>query len=383
MRHFKHFACALLLTGTTLFSSEAFTGKILGNHVRMRLQPSLDSVVVDELDKEDLVLVEGDTEDFYAITPPKYIKAYIYRTYVVDGVIEGNHVNCRLDPHLESPIIGQLEQGTKVEGVISPINNKWYEIQIPDSVRFYISKHFVQRAGGPEMLAERQKSRDDVENLLQSSQEIGREELKKPFNEINMEGTYASLNKIINDYKDFPTAVEKAKKTMTDMQDKYLQQKIAFLETQARASQENSKDNGPNAYSSGELEKLLERNQKQGVENVGSIQNGKMTQWIPIEEQLYLSWKEENPEKSRERYQKELLEESLVLRGVIESYDRPVRNKPGDFVLVNKFNNIPIAYLYSTNVNLQDKIGQEVTIRASLRPNHHFAYPAYFVMGLE
>jgi hypothetical protein len=41
---------------------------------------------------------------------------------------------------------------------------------------------------------------------------------------------------------------------------------------------------------------------------------------------------------------------------------------------------LPIAYLYSTQVDLQGKVGQAVTLQAAPRPNHHFAFPAYFVL---
>ena len=75
--------------------------------------------------------------------------------------------------------------------------------------------------------------------------------------------------------------------------------------------------------------------------------------------------------------------QAVALKGMIEAYEKPIKNKPGDYVLINTFTNLPIAYLYSTSVNLQEHVGQEVTLIAAPRSNHHFAYPAYFVLSVE
>lgn len=47
---------------------------------------------------------------------------------MLDNTIEGNRVNVRLEPNLEAPIIAQLNAGDKIEGQISALNSKWYEI---------------------------------------------------------------------------------------------------------------------------------------------------------------------------------------------------------------------------------------------------------------
>lgn len=368
----------------SLFASDAFTGKVTGNHVRMRLHPSLDGTVIDELDKEDLVVVAGESDEFFAVQPPKYIKAYIYRTYVVDGVVEGNRVNIRLDPHLDAPVIGQLEQGTKVDGEISRVNSKWYEINLPENIYFYISKHFIERVGGPELMAKQEARKEEVAHLLSTSIEIANAEMKKPFPQINLEGVYSNLNKITQEYNEYSEQVEKAHKILALLQDDYLKMKVAYLESQTREDAQGLKARNSQLLSQmNELEKKLETTHKRQTTNVGGLPTAKMGQWIPVEEKIYLSWSEENQGRSRSDFEKEQLEDSVLLRGVVETYDRPVRNKPGDFLLINKANELPIAFLYSTEENLQQYVGQEVTVRATLRPNHHFAYPAYYVISVE
>ncbi|MGK3946699.1 hypothetical protein ABK046_51100, partial [Streptomyces caeruleatus] len=78
-----------------------------------------------ELNKDDLLVIVSEKDDFYGIQVPQDIKAFVYRTFVLDNVVEGNHVNIRLEPTLEAPVIAQLNSGERVDGVISPLNSKW------------------------------------------------------------------------------------------------------------------------------------------------------------------------------------------------------------------------------------------------------------------
>jgi hypothetical protein len=84
-----------------------------------------------------------------------------------------------------------------------------------------------------------------------------------------------------------------------------------------------------------------------------------------------------------EEFYRQQARDAVSLHGIIEPYNRVIRNKPGDFVLVNQANHLPIAYLYSTQVNLQAKVGQAVSIQAIQRDNHNFAFPAFFVLSVE
>src|SRR5690606_31340485 len=88
------------VTGAPLFAQEAsttadegviqqkanftpFTGQVTRDRVRMRLQPTLESPVIRELDRGDLLVVVNEVDDFYAVSPPTDMKAFIYRTYVL------------------------------------------------------------------------------------------------------------------------------------------------------------------------------------------------------------------------------------------------------------------------------------------------------------
>jgi len=63
------------------------------------------------------------------------------------------------------------------------------------------------------------------------------------------------------------------------------------------------------------------------------------------------------------------------------TYETNVKNRPGDYILYGS--HAPLAYLYSTQVPLDQYEGQIVTLLASPRPNNHFAFPAYFILAVE
>src|SRR5690606_27647111 len=112
-------------------SFKPFTGKILANKVRVRSKPDLESHVIKQLSKGDLLLITGEEGEFWAVQPPSGTKAYVFRTYILDGVVEANRVNVRLEPHIDAPIIARLRTGERVKGNVCPMNHKWLEIEPP------------------------------------------------------------------------------------------------------------------------------------------------------------------------------------------------------------------------------------------------------------
>jgi hypothetical protein len=117
--------------------------------------------------------------------------------------------------------------------------------------------------------------------------------------------------------------------------------------------------------------------------SINTVMSNKMAAWLPTEQALYEDWAKYHDHQSQDEYYKVLNESAIALRGIIEPYNRVIKNKPGDYVLVNQSNHLPIAYLYSTKVNLQDRVGHEVTIFGTPRDNRSFAFPAYFVISVE
>lgn len=375
---------------------EPFTGKITKNKVRMRLQSAYDGNVVRELNSKDLVVVLGETEDFYAVQPPADIRAFVFRTFVLDNVIEGNRVNARLKPDLESPVVAQLNSGDRVEGVIHPGNNKWMEIKLPASTRFYIAKEFIEKAGDAGYKARLEKKYDEAFQLLNTTDGVARTELQKPFDQINIDGVKAGYQNIMQNYPEFPEAGLKAKEGLAALNEAYTAKKLAYLENQTRSSSTTFETNKKLASELEAqkskvslLEQQIEKNQHATSSGFPTVPRKpaqlpvNISTWMPVEENLFASWTQQTGNRNLRDFYDHQKKDAFILKGIIDPYNRPVKNKPGDYMLLNSSSKLPIAFLYSTQINLQEFVGHEVSILVSPRPNNSFAFPAYFVLQLE
>ncbi len=349
---------------------KAFTGKILGNGVRMRLHPDVESTIVKELSKNELLIIAGEKNDFYAVQSPADMKVYVFRSFILDNVVEGSKVNIRLAPELNSPIVGYLNTGDKVDGAISEKNHKWLEITPPKSVLFYIAKEYIEKVGGPEMKEQRDKKRGSVAQSLESAELFSQSEMMKPFEEVDFERISQSLTSIINEFSDFPQYSEKAKARLMELQEAYLQKKLAYLESKAsKMSREYSASNGAQIIT---------------VQNEGEsalTPKDRMKIWERVEESHFLSWAAAHHHKTMDDYYEEQKFSALQVSGIVEPYTDIVKNKPGNYIVRDR--DMPRAYLYSTVVNLQNYVGKYVTLRVSPRPNNNFAFPAYYVLEVE
>ncbi len=339
-----------------------FTGKVKGRKVRMRLRPDLDSRIIKELNKNELVSIIGEKGDFWAVEAPAETKAYVFRSYVLDNVVEANHVNVRLEPSLEAPVIGHLDSGDRIEPVIAAANNKWYEIATPESTRFFISKDFVEYAGAPELKREMDKRHAAAEQLLDASVLLSKTELRKSFEEIDFDRTIGGFNLLIKDYAEFTEIADQAKEELASFQEAYLQTRIAHMDEHAAEEKFAAK---PAKERSMDLHRISDQ----------------MKHWEPMEEALYLTWTNVNERKNLGEFYDEQKFNSETLTGIVEPYHSVVKGKPGDFII--RRNDIPVAYVYSTRVNLESLVGKEVKFVVSPRSNNNFAFPAYYVLDVE
>lgn len=343
-----------------------FTGKVVGKKVRMRLHPDVDSPIVKECKKDDLLLVVAERNGFYVVQPPSDIKAYIFRSFILDGIVEGDHVNVRMAPDREAPAIGHLSTGTQVKGRISELNNKWLEIAPPPSTNFFVAKEFIEYAGDANLKATYEQRLSALRQVLDSMNLFSQAEMHKPYEKIDFHKIESGYQEILQNYADFKEEVEIARKNLMQWQEKYLYKKIAFLEKRASqvGSQKPSEATGI-SYSDRETTSME-----------------KMRMWEPLEESIYLSWSAMHHAKTMEDFYTDQKLKSSMLSGVIEGYREGVKNKPGDFLLTQD-NGLPVAFLYSTQVNLEEYLGKRVNVSVSERPSNNFAFPAYYVHEVE
>lgn len=348
-------------------SFSPFTGRATKGKVRMRTQPSLDAQVVRELSKGEMLIVTGETEEFFAVEPPSDIKGYVFRTFILDNKVEGNRVNVRLTPSTDAPVIGQLNSGETVDGTISPLNNKWLEIAPPSNAKFYVAKEYLEKVGDPNYMAKIAKRRDEVNALLSSTYLISQQEFQKSFPEINLDRIKGNYQQIARDYSDFPEQSARAQELLAELQENYVKAKIAYLEAKVKEK--------PSAAPV-RNEPVAQAPQPNYPEVLTHV-----NYWLPQEEAIYAEWTNGNQGASMEEFYASQSNQGQTITGVLEPYSRTIKNKPGDFMLVDKATHQPIAFLYSTKLNLQSYVGREVTFLVSPRPNNNFAYPAYFVIS--
>jgi len=360
-----------------------FTGKLLSNKVRIRAKADLESPIIRQMSKNDLLLVVAEEGEFYAIDPLKDTKAYVFRSYILDNVVEANRVNVRLEPHLDAPIIGQLQAGEKIQGTVCAMNLKWLEIAPPKGSRFYVAKEFVGHAGGPEFLANMEKRKSQVEELLTSAYLNAETECKKEYEEMAPQHAIEQFQTILRNFADFPEATQQAKEGMALLKETFLNKKIAYLESKAELSsvvkeeliaKHKAESTELFADNTVKVDSTIWNKRAPKRENLGF--------WDTLEESLFLSWTAFHSGKSLDDYYTEQKANATVLSGTVERYTYDVRNKPGDYIL-RGLEDTPIAYLYSTQVDLDQFAGKTVTLLAVPRPNNHFAFPAYFVFSVE
>jgi hypothetical protein len=331
-------------------------------------------------------MIVGESGDFWAVQPPKGTKAYVFRSYILDNVVEANRVNVSLEPHVDSPIIGQLQTGDKVEGDVCTMNHKWFEIAPPPNCHFYISKEYVEKAGGPDYLGIMEKRKVEVESLISSAFLAAEAECKKNYEEMSVQESALKFQNIIRSYSDFPESIQMAKEGLALLNDTYLQKKIAYLESRSELSP-TAKDELIAKHKAENREffqnEVIKPNPT--LWNKRSTPKNSLTDrmrfWDTIEESLYLSWSAFHSGKKMADFYDEQKANATIISGKVEHYDHPVKNKPGDYVL--RGTTAPLAYLYSTQVDLEKFEGKNITMLVSPRPNNHFAFPAYFVLSVE
>lgn len=380
---------------------EPFTGKVAKSKVRLRLQANYEGPVLRELNRNEYVIVLGETDDFYAILPPADFKGYVFRTYVLDNVVEGDRVNVRLQPDREATIVGQLKSGERIEGIPAQANNKWFEIKLPNATRFYIAKEYVEKVGDVGFKERLDKKRNAASDLLNTTDAMSQAELVKPFDQMGITGIKANYQHLINDYAEFPDITAKAQESLTAIQDAYTAKKVAYLEEQSKHSsltiEANKKLNAELQIQKNKinhLEQQIEQTRQVAIA-VQPIKEApytpkkpqqlplNMANWLPIEEALFNTWSLKSGRHNPQDFYEEQKSQGFALQGIIDAYTRPIKNKPGDYMLINSASKLPIAFLYSTHINLQDYVGHEVSILVTPRENNNFAFPAYFVLTLE
>ncbi|WP_100934002.1 SH3 domain-containing protein [Candidatus Chlamydia corallus] len=361
----------------------SFTGEIKGNHVRMRLAPHTDGTIIREFSKGDLVAVIGESKDYYVISAPPGITGYVFRSFVIDNVIEGEQVNVRLEPSTSAPVLVRLSRGTQIQTTSNEPHGKWLEIVLPSQCIFYVAKNFVTNKGPIELYTQREGQKKIALDLIHSALNFAHTELEKNLNEVDLEAIYKKVNLVqAEEFKDVPGIQGLIQKALEEIQDAYLSKSLESQNSSTVSSQ-SSQPTAPTS-SPGVTTSLLSRHiRKQTALKTAPLTQGREN----LEYSLFKIWasmqqgNDHSEALTQEAFYRAQQKKKQVLTGVLEVYPHVVKNNPGDYLLKDHENTI--AFLYGTNINLEQWLGKRVTVECLPRPNNHFAFPAYYVMGIK
>jgi hypothetical protein len=350
---------------------EPFTGKVTGSKVRLRLQPNLDGVILKELNLGDLLVVTGELDDYYAVRPERHIKGYVYRTYVLDNIVEANNVNLRIEPDTKAPVLTQLGQGDTINGTICSENNKWLMVELPDTVRFYVAKDYVAHLGDALLYDRIETRRQQATKRLTEIDLAIKQELQKNFQDIQLISFVDELKTIIAQNQDLLAITDQAQALIKTTQEEYL------VHSHANAHSTQVAQNVPVPDQLDPITLPVSQGDIRPQTHYASF--ALEQQEISLLEHAIQSGKTS----SKEMFYADEVRIAQELMGQIVPYERVVKGRPGDFMLVEAKTKVPVAYLYSCHIDLASYVGQTVRITVAARPNHHFALPAYFVHDLK
>ncbi|QVE49188.1 SH3 domain-containing protein [Chlamydia crocodili] len=366
-------------------SFSPFTGEIKGNRVRLRLAPHVDSSIIKELSKGDYIAVIGENKDYYIVAAPEGLKGYVFRTFVLDNIIEGEQVNVRLEPSTSAPVLVRLSRGTEIQATSSQPQGKWLEIALPSQCAFYVAKNFVSQKGSIDLYKHREGQKKIALDLLDSAVKFAQDELKKTLDSIDLEAIYKKVNLVQSEeFNDVPGLQPLIQKALEEIQDSYLSKSLA---NQDKAIGKQQASSSSDTFYSTEKPvttgSLLSRHiRKQTVIKTSPKTQGRES----LEYSLFKIWASMQPQENAKKltqdaFYEEEKKKKQTFVGELEVYPHVVKNNPGDYLLKDKENTI--AFVYATKIDLEKWLGKRVSVECLPRPNNHFAFPAYYIINIK
>lgn len=124
----------------------AVKGRVAANSLNVREKPSLNSKVVLQLTKGQIVDVFNELDEWYQIVIKNKQSAFVYKKYIdivreeKNGIIQANTLNVRSQPNTESDVLGKLTKGDIVN-ILQELTD-WLKINYKGSEAF-IYKQYV------------------------------------------------------------------------------------------------------------------------------------------------------------------------------------------------------------------------------------------------
>lgn len=123
----------LLLAGTD--------ATITGSRVNVRVRPQLNSEIVAQVSRDEIVEVLEEGEEWTKIMAPKHSRCWVHSDYVTKGRINTDSVNLRCGAGMAFPVVCKLYEGTPV--ALVEVSGKWTRIEPPVEFGVWINSKYI------------------------------------------------------------------------------------------------------------------------------------------------------------------------------------------------------------------------------------------------
>jgi len=131
--------CLSSLTGV------AVPVRVSGERVNLRSAPSLQSEVVAQVAKGDILESKvGLGGEWVEVDPPARVDLWVYKELIRDGVVAVSAVRIRAGEGINYKAVGRLEKGAKVD--VRGSSGDWLRIAPPPGCSLWISSDYVESA---------------------------------------------------------------------------------------------------------------------------------------------------------------------------------------------------------------------------------------------
>lgn len=116
--------------------------RVVGNRVNLRAKPDLQTEVVGQANRGDLLTVKSMTEEWVEVVPPQSIEFWVHRDFVEAGEVASPRLNVRAGPGINYSVVATLERGTRVHQRGEFV--EWLSIEPPSSASIWITRELVE-----------------------------------------------------------------------------------------------------------------------------------------------------------------------------------------------------------------------------------------------
>jgi SH3-like domain-containing protein len=139
MRYFLTIICGLCVWVGTV---QAEPVRVLGSRVNLRARPDLNSEVVGQVDRGQILERRSVADEWVEVGPPDDIAFWIHQDFVEDGVVVASRLNVRSGPGVNYAVVASLERGDQVE--IVDVFTDWISVSPPASASVWVAVDLVE-----------------------------------------------------------------------------------------------------------------------------------------------------------------------------------------------------------------------------------------------